>query len=115
MSAQVGASAQKELKPYFQQTVNTTIDVTLDDSLHRLDGSISIDYINHSPDVLDTIFMHLWANAYKDRTTAFAKQQLRNRSTKFHYAEDSKRGNFEGLDFKVDGKSVQYNYYEENQ
>lgn len=109
-----GASAQKAMKPYFQQTVNTTINVTLDDVDHKLNGTISMDYINQSPDVLDTIFIHLWANAYKDRTTAFAKQQLKNKSTKFHYAEDSKRGNFEGLDFKVGGEAVKHQYYDNN-
>lgn len=116
ISAQMvnGESADKSFEPYFQQTVNTTIDVSLDDVKHRLDGTISMDYINNSPDVLDTIFIHLWANAYKDRTTAFAKQQLRNKSTKFHYAQDSSRGNFEALDFKVDGQSVQHQYFENN-
>ena len=57
---------------YFQQEVNTTIQVTLDDQNHTLTGTIEIEYINHSPDDLPLIYLHLWANAYKNRPTAFA-------------------------------------------
>ncbi len=108
------AGAQKEQAPYFQQEVNTTIDVSLDDVNHTLNGTIKIQYINNAPKPLDTLFIHLWANAYKDRTTAFAKQQLRNKSKKFHYSKPEQKGNFEGIAFKIDGRDVNYQYYQGN-
>ena len=99
---------------YFQQEVNTKIDVVLNDSTHTLDGNIEIEYINNSPDSLREIYMHLWANAYKDRTTAFAQQKLRTRSTKFFFAEEKDLGNFSKLNFEVDGSSVEWKSYKGN-
>ena len=54
---------------YWQQEVNYNINVTLDDESHVLYGDISFDYINHSPDTLNKIYIHLWPNAYKDKTS----------------------------------------------
>src|SRR5579871_6169036 len=38
--------------PYWQQEVNYSIDVTLNDSDRTIDGFVTMDYINHSPDTL---------------------------------------------------------------
>ena len=84
-------------KPYFQQKVDVNINVSLDDIKHTLEGDCSIDYYNNSDVELDKIYFHLWANAYKDRSSAFAKQQLKNRSVKFHFADEDERGNFEKI------------------
>ena len=105
------AKAQNKTTKYFQQTVNTVIDVTLDDSKHELVGEISMEYFNNSLDTLDKLFIHLWGNAYKDQTTAFAKQQLRNKNTKFYYSSEEEKGNFTGIDFSINGKSTAFSYY----
>ena len=72
---------------YFQQEVNYKIDVTLDDVNHLLIGDMTIEYVNNSPDALDQIFFHLWANAYQSQTTAFAKQQIQNGYSEFFFAK----------------------------
>ena len=64
-------------KPYFQQEVNYKIVVSLDDEHHILNGSVEFEYINHSPDVLSEIWVHVWGNAFKNRNTAFCRQKLR--------------------------------------
>ncbi|MBK9731926.1 MAG: M1 family metallopeptidase [Chitinophagaceae bacterium] len=92
--------AQKT-KAYWQQEVNYNIQVTLNDSTHFLTGTISIEYINHSPDTLRYIWFHLWPNAYKNNSTAFAKQELENGSTEFHYAAPEDRGYIDQLDFRI--------------
>ena len=79
---------------YFQQQVDVDLDVLLDDVAHEVSGTCTIVYYNNAPQTLDEIYFHLWGNAYKDRSTAFARQMLKNRSTKFHYAADSTFGNF---------------------
>jgi Peptidase family M1 domain len=107
----LGISAQK---PYFQQTVNTKMAVTLDDKQHRLTGNIDIEYINNSPESLSEIWMHLWANAYKNRRTALAKQFLRNENGKFYFSSDSLLGGFKGLDFLVNGQKVTWNFDAKN-
>lgn len=101
-------------KDYFQQQVDVKIEVTLDDEEHMLQGDISMDYYNNSSDDLPIIYMHLWANAYKNRSTAFAKQKRRQGSTKFYFAEEEKLGNFENLDFKVNGETVNWAFDEEH-
>ncbi|MFI5134450.1 MAG: hypothetical protein ACHQD9_01225, partial [Chitinophagales bacterium] len=97
------SEAQKE-NSYFQQEVNYTIHVTLDDAHHFLRGNISIEYINHSPDTLRFIYFHLWPNAYKNNYTAFAKQLLENGNTAFNDARDSDHGFIDSLNFTVNSE-----------
>jgi hypothetical protein len=61
---------------YFQQEVHYTINVTLDDVKNEITADESIEYINNSPNELSFIYMHLWANAYKNNTTSLAKEFL---------------------------------------
>jgi hypothetical protein len=88
---------------YWQQRVNYIMDVTLNDKEHSLDGFAKITYINQSPDTLHFIWFHLWPNAYKNDQTAFSDQLLQNGNTQFYFADKSKRGYINRLDFKVDG------------
>ena len=59
---------------YWQQEVNYTINVELDDKSHELRGDVSFQYINHSPDTLKELYIHLWPNAYSNGKTALAGQ-----------------------------------------
>ncbi len=86
---------------YWQQQVNYTIDVTLNDKDHSLDGFEKIEYINHSPDTLHFIWFHLWPNAYKNDKTAFSDQLLENGNTKFYFSDKEQKGYINRLDFKV--------------
>ena len=95
---------------YFQQEVNTKIEVTLNDSLHTLEGNIEIEYINNSPNELNEIYMHLWANAYKNRKTAFAKQKVNQGSSKFYFAKDKQLGRFRKLNFTVNNTTIDWAY-----
>jgi len=86
---------------YWQQQVNYTIDVSLNDTDHTLDGFEKIEYINNSPDTLKFIWFHLWPNAYKNDKTAYSDQALENGSTKFYFTDKENRGYINRLDFKV--------------
>ena len=59
---------------YFQQEVNYNISVELNDKNHTLIAEEIIEYTNNSPDDLDFLWFHIWPNAYKDNSTALAKQ-----------------------------------------
>ena len=85
---------------YFQQEVNYRIDVFLDDINHELFAEETITYINNSPDTLNFIYFHIWANAYKNNSTAFARQQLDNGVTNFYFAPQEQKGYIDSLDFK---------------
>lgn len=90
----------------WQQQVDYQINVKLDDEKHELLGDIIITYHNNSNTALSEIWMHLWPNAYKNDKTAFAIQQLENLSRGFHYADESKRGYIDSLDFKIKEQKV---------
>ena len=83
--------------PCFQQEVNYSIDVTLDDKTHQLTGREKLTHVNNSPDALAFIWFHLWPNAYRDNRTDFARQQLRNGKGTFQFAKAADRGFIDGL------------------
>ena len=95
---------------YWQQEVNSTIEVRLDDSQHELNATIEIEYINHSPDTLTFIWFHLWPNAYANRKTALAKQQVENGSIEMYFAAKEHLGGITGLSFAVNEKPVGWAY-----
>lgn len=95
-------------QPYWQQTVNTQIEVTLDDKSHFLRGKEIITYQNNSPDTLRYLYLHLWPNAYKHDHTPFAEQQYEQKNTKFYYAKASQRGFIDSLNFEINGNSLDY-------
>ncbi|MDE3185572.1 MAG: M1 family metallopeptidase [Bacteroidota bacterium] len=91
---------------YFQQQVNYSIDVTLNDIENTLDGFEIINYTNNSPDTLHYIWFHLWPNAYKNDRTAFSEQLLQLGRTDFYFSDEAKRGYINRLDFKVNGTTA---------
>lgn len=98
-------------RSYFQQTVNYDIQVSLDEINHELNGYEEIEYINKSHHGMDTIWFHLWPNAYKNNETALGKQLLENGDTKFQFLNNEKRGFIDSLDFKVNGEKITLIYH----
>ncbi|MFN5319634.1 MAG: M1 family metallopeptidase [Bacteroidia bacterium] len=103
-------SSKAQSSDYFQQQVRYNIDVKLDDKRHMLLASETIEYTNHSPQILNEIWFHLWPNAYKNNETEFARQELASGKTRFHFAKDEERGFIDSLDFKVNGIAVKFEY-----
>ena len=99
---------------YFQQEVNYRIVATLDDVKHTLNGVIEFEYVNNSPDALPQIWVHLWANAFKNRRSAFCKQKLRDDDGKFYFADDKDLGGYKDLDFSADGQKISWKYDPKN-
>jgi len=94
----------KSQRLYWQQEVNFRIDVSLHDKDHSLDGFVDMQYINHSPDTLSFIWIHLWSNAYKNDRTAFSDQLLENGRTDFYFSDQEQKGYINRLDFRVNGQ-----------
>ncbi len=95
---------------YFQQKVDYRIECELDDINHRLASKMDISYTNNSPDELSFIYFHIWPNAYKNNETALSKQFVDRGEDKLYFAEDEDLGYIENLDFKLDGKSLEWKY-----
>lgn len=93
---------------YWQQQVNYKIDVRLDEKQKTLDGFVSIDYFNFSPDTLSFIWFHIWPNAYKNDQSAFSEQLLENDRTDFYFSNLEKRGFINQLEFKIDDQKASF-------
>ena len=98
------ASAQS----YFQQRVDTRIEVSLDDKHHTLAAYEEFSYTNNSPDTLRYLYVHLWPNAYKNDHTPFAKQEDRNGKTAFYHSNEAAKGYIDSLQFTVDGVTADH-------
>ncbi|MFN6014845.1 MAG: hypothetical protein ACK47F_09165, partial [Flavobacteriales bacterium] len=88
---------------YWQQEVNYTINVKLNDKDHSLSGYEEFEYINNSPNELDRIYMHIWPNAYRNGKTALGKQQYKGGEMMLTFGEEKDKGGIDSLDFKVNG------------
>lgn len=91
---------------YWQQQVDYTIGVKLDDQRHELHGVATIEYINNSPHELTFIWFHLWPNAYSNNNTALAKQKLKGNRQEDLFNNPNKRGYMDSLAFTIDGQTV---------
>jgi Peptidase family M1 domain len=91
---------------YWQQEVNYTINVSLDDAAHAVKGNITMEYINNSPDELAFIWIHLWPNAYKNNNTALYRQVANDKDGKAKLKSFKERGYIDSLAFTVNGKAA---------
>ncbi len=98
----------------WQQEVNYTISVELDDEKHTLVGHEQFNYINNSPDELTEIYIHLWPNAYSSKKTALAKQIYQMDDNDLTLGDDSLKGSISQLDFKVNGVQVKWDFEQFN-
>ncbi len=104
-------AAMAQEKAYFQQEVNYAIRVRLDDSLHRLVASEKIEYINNSPDTLHFIWFHLWPNAYKNNSTALARQLREKETDRFQFTAKENRGWIDSLNFSDGENPLRWEYH----
>jgi len=102
-------------KPYFQQEVNYSINVELDDENHELVGFEKVNYTNNSSKTLQSIYFHIWPNAYKKYNSALGKQQLEEGNTTLYHAPDNILGYIDSLNFKVGKEKLQWGYVKDNE
>jgi len=108
-SASVAAA---QTNPYFQQQVDYTIEVSLNDTEHSLKGFESFIYKNNSSQTLDKLFIHLWPNAYKNAKTAMSKQKFRQGDFFMLWAKPTAKGYIDSLDFKVNNTPAKWDFFE---
>ena len=99
---------------YWQQEVNYTIDVKLNDATHSLSAIESFEYINHSPNELTQLWIHLWPNAYRGKNSALAKQQYDQGEDLLYFGDSDEKGFIDSLDFKVDGVPISWEFDSKN-
>jgi hypothetical protein len=108
----IAGTAAAQPSSYFQQKVDYTIEVTLNDKEHSLSAFETFVYTNQSPDTLNQLFIHLWPNAYKNAKTAMSKQKFRQGDFFMLWAKPTAKGYIDSLNFNVDGTQVKWEYFE---
>ncbi len=104
----MAAAFSVKAQSYFQQRVDTKLDVRLDDQKHYLHSFEEFTYTNNSPDTLTYIYVHLWPNAYLHDHTQFAEQQVASHNSTFYYSKLSEKGYIDSLDISINGQKVSY-------
>lgn len=99
---------------YFQQEVNYSIEVELDETNHLLIANETVHYQNNSSDTLYFLYFHLWPNGYRNTKTALARQFIRNNSTRFQFSPDSSKGWIDSLNFQDEMGPLSWEYDEEH-
>ncbi|MBD3234442.1 MAG: hypothetical protein GF315_12020, partial [candidate division Zixibacteria bacterium] len=84
----------------WQQQVDYSLSVKLDDRNHYLFGSEIITYHNNSPDTLSELYLHLYPNAFKDKNTVYAREAYAAGDDFFYYADKDDRGWIDILDVR---------------
>ncbi len=95
---------------YWQQEVNYTIQVKLNDKNHTLSAFEEFEYVNNSPNTLDKIYVHLWPNAYRNGNTALAKQKYKDGEKQLRFGKEEDKGGIDSLDFKSNGQKLNWEY-----
>jgi len=93
---------------YFQQKVNYSIDVTLNDKSHELSAYEQVEYTNNSPDTLQFLYFHLWPNAYSNNQTDLAKQLISKKGKQRLFNDPELNGSIDSLNFKVNNQQVSW-------
>lgn len=94
-----------------QQRVDHQIEVRLDDVAHMLHGRQAFTYHNNSQFPLDTLWIHLWPNAYRDRRSALSRQLAHDGNLGLHFANDQDRGWIDSLGFRQGETMLTWGYH----
>jgi hypothetical protein len=109
----LGSFLKASSQEYFQQKVNYSIQVTLNDKHHELNAFETVEYINNSPDTLRFLYFHLWPNGYSNNETELAKQLISTYGKQKLFNDTELKGTMDSLDFKIDDLEVQWNLLSE--
>jgi hypothetical protein len=93
---------------YWQQQADYTIKVTLDTKERALAGTETILYTNSSPDTLKEFYLHLYPNAFRDKTSPLIRDYLQGTLYFFVGLPKSMRGWLDVSELKVNGAEAQF-------
>ncbi|MBG7629514.1 MAG: aminopeptidase, partial [Bacteroidetes bacterium] len=76
----------------FSQNNSIKINATLNSETKELSIYQEIDFYNKSDSILNNIYFHNWANAYRDKKTPLAERFVEKNSKSFHFTSEKNRG-----------------------
>ncbi len=84
---------------YLPQKTDYDIKAYFDDKTKTIEAEGELTYKNNSDKSLNEIFIHLHANAYKNKQTQFADKLIENKITDFNFSKESERGGYQSITF----------------
>ena len=94
---------------YFQQDVDYDIKVEVI-SLKDFTVDLQVKYINNSPIQLDTLYFHLWMNAFGDKNSPYSNQILKAGDRSFYFYAPSELGGYSNLECKSKNENFEIEY-----
>lgn len=98
----------------FAQTNNINISATLNIETNELQIKQETTFYNKSDSILNVVYFHNWANAYKDKKTPLAKRFIENYSKTFHFTNEKNRGNTTINSISINNNSTTWETTQEN-
>lgn len=98
----------------YAQTNNINISATLNIETNELKIQQETTFYNKSDSILNVVYFHNWANAYKDKKTPLAKRFIENYSKTFHFTNNKNRGNTTINNISVNYDSTTWEITDEN-
>lgn len=103
----ISCASQNNLNAqYFQQKVAYDISASHDTISNTITATCDIIYTNNSSVELDTIFLHLWANAFSDKLSAYSNQAIRTGKLDFYFADKKEMGGYNDLAVNLRGNKI---------
>ena len=99
---------------YFQQEVNFDISVSFSETNYSLSAFETIEYTNNSNTPLDTLYFHIWPNAYKDLETEFANEKISIKDKEYILHQEYYKGYIDSLNFKINNKDVHFYLHQDH-
>ena len=90
------------------QTNSIKINAVLDEKNDALKIQQEIIYYNNSKESLKEIYLHNWANSFKDKNTPLTKRLIGDYNKSLYFAKDNERGFSKILNLSVDFESIQF-------
>ncbi|MCD6587199.1 MAG: M1 family metallopeptidase [Candidatus Fermentibacteraceae bacterium] len=93
--------------PGAESTADYNIEVSLDPDSTRIQGTMEMVFTSGVDFPVDTLWLHLYPNAYRDCTTAFAQDLESQGSFSFRRSDFSERGWIELSNWRMNGEPVE--------
>jgi hypothetical protein len=97
-------SLNDERQAFWQQRTKLNIVVNFNPAKNELSSTVGLWYENNSPDTLKFIAFHVWGNAFKDQSSAYAKQLIAHGKDEFYFSQAQDKGYVDSLKFIENGQ-----------
>jgi len=92
----------------FAQQNEINIKATLNTNTNSLKVQQEIIYYNNSKETLNHIFLHNWANSFKDRKTPLSKRFIEDFRKDLYFSKEEDRGSSEIKNISINDNNILY-------